>query len=198
EVKQREEETEKAKSSRVLPSASASAGSGAAVAAVAGASSRPVAAQRNDDNRNARAEGGGSGRNARGVGHHHDHENEDDPSRPGRRGRPKNRRSVEEIVPPVSPEPHEGSKEEQKPEENGATAGVGGQEMGSTGVEGPDGGTVPQALEGGHATIEDRIARMEYGAELWGSTYVPAIEPGRRLELIEKWTSPGGSKVWCR
>lgn len=55
---------------------------------------------------------------------------------------------------------------------------------------GPQAGSVA-----GHATqhfgllsTEERADRMELGARLWNATYVPPIEPGRRLELIEKWS----------
>lgn len=42
-------------------------------------------------------------------------------------------------------------------------------------------------------TLEERIARLEVGAELWGATYVPPIEPTRRQELVDKWSSAGVS-----
>lgn len=55
---------------------------------------------------------------------------------------------------------------------------------------------VPEELEGGSATAEERIERLELGAELWGATYVPAIEPSRRQALIEKWSPPGDQQVY--
>lgn len=36
--------------------------------------------------------------------------------------------------------------------------------------------------------VEERVRRMRIGAELWGATYVPPIEPGRRNDLMEKWS----------
>lgn len=54
---------------------------------------------------------------------------------------------------------------------------------------------VPEELEGGTATTEERVKRVELGAELWDATYVPSIEPGRRQELIKKWSPPGGQQV---
>eukprot|EP00752_Nemacystus_decipiens_P017301 g15498.t1 len=37
-------------------------------------------------------------------------------------------------------------------------------------------------------SAEERAGRMELGARLWNATYVPPIEPQRRLELIDMWT----------
>lgn len=53
----------------------------------------------------------------------------------------------------------------------------------------------PLALEGGNTSYRDRIQRLEDGVMLWGATYVPAIEAGRRRELIDKWSPPGGTQV---
>eukprot|EP00903_Cladosiphon_okamuranus_P008313 g7997.t1 len=38
---------------------------------------------------------------------------------------------------------------------------------------------------------KERIRRLERGAELWGGTYAPPIEPQRRQELIDKWSEAG-------
>ncbi|CAN0243234.1 unnamed protein product [Pylaiella littoralis] len=35
----------------------------------------------------------------------------------------------------------------------------------------------------------ERVRRLERGAELWGGTYAPPIEPERRRDLIEKWSA---------
>lgn len=40
--------------------------------------------------------------------------------------------------------------------------------------------------------IKERIRRLERGAELWGGTYVPPIEPRRRQALSDKWS--GGER----
>lgn len=37
-------------------------------------------------------------------------------------------------------------------------------------------------------SMEERVDRIELGARLWNATYVPPIEPGRRLELVDKWS----------
>lgn len=37
-------------------------------------------------------------------------------------------------------------------------------------------------------STEERVGRMELGVRLWNATYVPPIEPRRRLELIDKWS----------
>lgn len=51
------------------------------------------------------------------------------------------------------------------------------------------------ALEEGDSSYRDRIQRLEDGVMLWGATYVPAIEAGRRRELIDKWSPPGVKQV---
>ena len=42
------------------------------------------------------------------------------------------------------------------------------------------------------ATLEERLGRFERGVELWGTTYVPPIEPTRRQELVNKWSANRG------
>lgn len=54
---------------------------------------------------------------------------------------------------------------------------------------------VPSALEGGNASEEERIRRLEEGVNLWGGTYVPTIEEWRRRELIDKWSPSGVVQV---
>ncbi|CAM9765718.1 unnamed protein product, partial [Ectocarpus fasciculatus] len=43
-------------------------------------------------------------------------------------------------------------------------------------------------IDGGAASVEERVHRMEQGVRLWGATFVPPVEPARRLELIDKWS----------
>lgn len=64
----------------------------------------------------------------------------------------------------------------------------------SAGVKGEANGRRRLLLSGGRrgmpkGTLEERIARLEVGKELWGATYVPPIEPTRRQELVDKWSS---------
>lgn len=54
---------------------------------------------------------------------------------------------------------------------------------------------MPPSLEGGNASRSERIRRLEQGLILWGSTYVPAIEAGRRRDLIDRWSPPGNVQV---
>ncbi|CAM9961614.1 unnamed protein product, partial [Hapterophycus canaliculatus] len=41
---------------------------------------------------------------------------------------------------------------------------------------------------GSRASREERLDRLELGGELWNRTYVPPIDPARRLELIDVWS----------
>lgn len=64
----------------------------------------------------------------------------------------------------------------------------------SAGVMGEASGRRRLFLGGGRrempkGTLEERIVRLEVGNELWGATYVPPIEPTRRQELVDKWSS---------
>ncbi|CAN0123102.1 unnamed protein product, partial [Ectocarpus sp. 13 AM-2016] len=49
-------------------------------------------------------------------------------------------------------------------------------------------GAGPLPTEGGAASVEERVYRMEEGVRLWGGTFVPPVEPARRLALIDKWS----------
>ncbi|CAM9935415.1 unnamed protein product [Ectocarpus sp. 4 AP-2014] len=49
-------------------------------------------------------------------------------------------------------------------------------------------GAGPLPTNGGAASVEERVHRMEEGVRLWGGTFVPPVEPTRRLELIDKWS----------
>lgn len=50
-------------------------------------------------------------------------------------------------------------------------------------------GAGPPPVDGGSdGLVEERVHRMEEGARLWGATFVPPVEPARRLELIDKWS----------
>lgn len=53
-------------------------------------------------------------------------------------------------------------------------------------------GAGPLPTDGGGASVEERVHRMEEGVRLWGATFVPPVEPTRRLELIDKWSGNAG------
>lgn len=52
----------------------------------------------------------------------------------------------------------------------------------------------PKKDAGDKFSVEERTKRMEIGAELWGATYVPPIDPDRRKKLIEKWSGLTNAK----
>lgn len=96
------------------------------------------------------------------------------------------RRLREEIseLPEETPEKSERRTEETKPK---------GQKKNTRGDEGagtPRGdpglaGVTGAESQGGRVSRAERIERLELGGELWNRTYVPPIEPVRRLELID-------------
>ncbi|CAB1108096.1 unnamed protein product [Ectocarpus sp. CCAP 1310/34] len=53
-------------------------------------------------------------------------------------------------------------------------------------------GAGPLPTDGAAASVEERVHRMEEGVRLWGGTFVPPVEPTRRLELIDKWSGHAG------
>ncbi|CAM9366612.1 unnamed protein product [Ectocarpus sp. 12 AP-2014] len=53
-------------------------------------------------------------------------------------------------------------------------------------------GARPLSTEDRAASVEERVHRMEEGVRLWGGTFVPPVEPTRRLELIDKWSGNAG------
>lgn len=44
------------------------------------------------------------------------------------------------------------------------------------------------AQEEPELSVEERIERLETGVGLWGATYVPPIDPDRRMKLVDKWS----------
>ncbi|CAM9113621.1 unnamed protein product [Ectocarpus sp. 8 AP-2014] len=53
-------------------------------------------------------------------------------------------------------------------------------------------GAGPLPTDGVVVSVEERVRRMEEGVRLWGGTFVPPVEPTRRLELIDKWSGNAG------